>query len=437
MKPRPARPGEMRDAGRFAVGLLELRPPTGWESESSMEELNLLLVGCGMMGARHVRGFAELERVAPGSVRLVAVCDRREDAANAVAAEADELLGYKPQSFVSIEDALASGLSVDAADLVTDPRSHDELAVQLMEAGLHVMCEKPLALTVARGRRMVEAAQRTGRVLAVAENNRRDPMNRLCRACIQSGLIGEPNFALQLSVNPASGIIATAWRHRLAMGGVMLDVAVHVGYILEYLLGPIDSVTARAALVMKHREGKRFDGRQVRVEADAEDVFAALLGFSDGTIGHWTCHFASPGETAFKRLIIGSEGTLNCPSDRSGKSPSVHRGREVLTGDGLVAEVADYRLNDIETRLFGERPASYELDGPVTDRKLIAAEMYDFVEAVRMGRPPEADGSVGLRSVAIIYSILESAHSGQPVDVEGVLAGRIHAYQDRAAEALL
>jgi predicted dehydrogenase len=388
-----------------------------------------------MMGARHLRGMGELERAALDSIRLLGVCDVREEAAEKVAEEAEALLGERPEVFTSVDDALAKLPDLQAVDVVTDPRSHDDLVVSLREAGLHVICEKHLALTVARGQRMVEAAERTGRILATAENNRRDPMSRLAKACIEGGLIGEPNFALQLAVNPGGNIIATAWRHRLAMGGVLLDVAIHLGYILEYLLGPIESIYAQAQIVQAERSGKEFDGKEVEVAVDAEDAFAAVIEFASGAQGQWTSHFASSGEGIFKRLIIGNEGTLNCPGDRSGNAVEVRRGAEALTGPDLLEALPDYHLNDIETRLFGERPASYSLEGPITDRKLLAAELYDFVDAIRNDRPPEVDGARGLRAVAIIYSILESSLSGGPVQIEDVLSGRVRAYQDKVEAA--
>jgi len=402
-----------------------------------MEPVNLLLVGCGMMGMRHVRGLAELEQTAPGTVRLLAVCDMREQAAAKVAAEAEELLGLKPKVFTDVERALAAEPHLQAGDVVTDPRSHDELVVGLLEAGLDVICEKPLALTVARGQRIVEAVQRTGRVLATAENNRHDPMNRLAKACLEGGLIGAPNFVLQVAISPGGNIIATAWRHRLAAGGVLLDVPVHVGYILEYLLGPLQSVAAQAQLVQSERGGEEYDGKAVKVKVDAEDCFSAVLQFQGSVQGHWTSYFASTGETMFKRLILGNEGTLNLPSDRSGRSVEVCRGGEMLTGDALLAQLPDYHLNEIETRLFGERPASYSLEGSATDRKLLAAEIYDFVDAIRNDRPPEVDGPTGLRSVAIIYAILESALSHRSVAVEEVMKGSLHAYQDMVEGAEL
>ena len=400
-----------------------------------MEPLELLLVGCGMMGARHVRGMAELERVAPGSLRLLAVCDMREDLAQKVAAEAEELLGARPGAFTEVEEALAAEQDLQAADVVTDPRSHNALVISLLETGLDVLCEKPLALTVARGRRMVEASRRKGRVLATAENNRRDPMSRLARVCITSGLIGAPDFALQVAVNRGGGIIGTAWRHQLAAGGPLLDVAIHLGYMLEYLVGPIESVSARARIVQRERAGAEFDGTPAKVAVDAEDCFIALLAFESGSQGQWTSHLASSGEGMFKRLILGSEGTLDSPGDRSGRPVQVQRGTETLAGEALLAELPEYHLNEVETRLFGERPASYSFEGPATDRKLIAAEMADFVEAVRSGRPPEVDGMGGLRSVAIIHAILESALADRRVTLDEVLDGDLHAYQDTVEAA--
>lgn len=402
-----------------------------------MEPVNLLLVGCGMMGARHVRGLGELERVAPGTVRLAAVCDLNAAAAEAVAAEAEQLLGTRPKVFQGIKQALCAEPSIGAADVVTDPRSHDDIVVSLLEAGIDVICEKPLAPTVARGRRMVEAAEHTGRVLATAENNRRSPVNRLAKAVLDAGLIGAPNFLLEVLINAGSRIVATAWRHRLAMGGILLDVGVHSGYILEALLGPIERVAANAQLVQAHREGKEFDGTDAAVDVDSEDAFAATLEFASGVQGAWTMHFSSFGETMFKRLILGSEGSMDLPGDRSGNPVHVRRGGDDLSGDDLLAELPGYQLNDIETRLFGERPASFDLEGAATDRKLIAAEVHDFVEAIRMGRPPEADGARGLRSVAIVYAILESALAGRPVAIAEVLDGRLHAYQDKVEAARL
>ena len=400
-----------------------------------MEPVNLLMVGCGMMGARHARGIAELERVMPGTMRLAGVCDLREDMATAVANEAEELTGERPGVFTSIERALTDAPEIDAADVVTEPRSHDNIVIGLMESGVNVICEKPLSLTVARGLRMIEAAESTGRVLATAENNRHDPMARLARECIRGGLLGEPNFAMQISLNAADRIIGTAWRHRRAMGGVLMDVGIHQGYMLEYLLGPIESVSASAQLVSPRRSGTQWDGTEGEVDVDVQDCFTATLDFASGAQGSWVVHFASAGETMHKRLIMGSEGTIDTPSDRSGRPVKVQRGADIIEGDGLLAELPDWHLNEVETRLFGKRPASYSLEGVETDRKLIAAEMAGFAAAIREGAELEADAAVGLRSVAVIDAVMESAHAGRPVTLDEVVSGELHDWQDTVESA--
>ncbi len=395
------------------------------------DPLCMLLVGCGMMGARHVRGLAELDAVAPGAVRLAAVCDLRRDSAEAVADEAADLLGHRPAVFTDLGAALADVSALDAADVVTEPRSHDEVTVTLLDVGLHVICEKPLALTVARAQRMVGAAESHGRVLAAAENNRRDPMLRLAQAALRAGVIGRLNFALDLTIARGDHIIGTAWRHRRAQGGVLLDVAVHRGYALECLMGPVSSLAGQAQQVQAERSGSEYDGTQAHVEVDSEDCFTAALEFESGAQGQWTAHFASAGETMSHRLIMGAEGTMAVPGERSGRPPRVRRGEDELPPEALVEAMPDWALSEMEARLFGsERPWSYSLTSAETDRKLIAAEMHDFAQAVRTGRPPEADGIAGLRSVALVASVLESAAAGRAVRVDEVLSGEVHAWQD-------
>ena len=100
-------------------------------------------------------------------------------------------------------------------------------------------------------------------------------------------------------------------------------------------------------------------------------------------------------------------------------------------GDVLVKKLPDFHLNEIESRLFGERPGSYSFESVETDRKLIAAELADFIDAVREHREPEVLGELGLRVVAIVYALLESSASGEPVKIQDVLSGNVCEFQKR------
>ena len=130
-------------------------------------------------------------------------------------------------------------------------------------------------------------------------------------------------------------------------------------------------------------------------------------------------------------LIIAAR----CLSGRSGQPVVVRRGSETLSGQALLDALPDFHLNDLEARLFGERQAEYHFEAAETDRKLIAAEMGDFVEAVRTRRQPESTGEDGLRAVALVYAMLESSLAGRPVTMAEILSGAVHEYQDRVEQA--
>ncbi len=392
-----------------------------------MEPVPLMLVGCGLMGARHMRGYGELERVAPGHVDLVAVCDRDRGLAEKVADEAAELLGRRPAVFAHPAEAVRCGALM--ADVVTPNRTHDEVVCGLLETGLHVLCEKPFAVTIERGKRMLRTAERTGRWLGVAENNRRDPLNRLLRYAVQQGLLGNLTFVQQISMATGGKVIGTPWRHRIGMGGIALDVWIHLAYGLEFLAGPIASAVAASRLVEQERIWQPPGEPATPVTCDAVDLMTATLTFESGALGSWTTHFATRGYGQSQRVLMGTAGTAHAANDRAGKGLKIVRDGETLEGASLLAAVPDWSLNEVETKLFGERPASYDLPGPETDRKLLAAEVADFADAIRDNRPPEVPGPVGLRSVALMYTMLESAVARRPIEVSEVLDGEVRVVQ--------
>ena len=121
--------------------------------------LNLGLVGCGGMGMRHAHGYIELRKHFD-SFTLSAVCDRHEEAANGVASAVEDATGHRPQIFTDYQDMLASG--VDAVDIVTDTRMHHVFALQAFDAGVHILTEKPMALTMKACRLMRDAAEANG-----------------------------------------------------------------------------------------------------------------------------------------------------------------------------------------------------------------------------------------------------------------------------------
>jgi predicted dehydrogenase len=369
-----------------------------------------------------------LERVRPGSIKLSAICDLKKEIADRLANETEPLLGYRPVVFASAEEALKARPEIQAVDVVVENRFHDLVVIPLLEAGLDVSVEKPLASTIARGKTMIATAQSANRILAVAENNRRDPMIRLSREVVRSDLIGTPRMVIEIGIGTGDTIRASRWRHSWANGGLAMDIGIHDAYGLETIVGPIQRFFTRSQ--QAHQERK--EGETI-VPVESDDIFISNLQFENGALGTWSLNFGAAASGQRQTTVYGEKGTIHVPAARSGKPVRVELNNETLQGDSLLAVLPQYQLNEIETGLFGERPTSYDC-GAMTDRKLIAAEMSNFVDSVRTRVQPEVTAELGLRSVALIYALMESTHTENEVSVQDVLDGKARRFQDEMVE---
>ena len=201
------------------------------------ERVRLAIVGCGGMGRRHLAGLAELARSDHNNVELIAVCDLNGANANALADEANDLLGHRPQIFPNIKEMLAAEIGLEAASCTTETGTHHIAATELLEGGIHTLCEKPLALTMRGCRLAIDAAQQGNAILSVAENFRRDPINRLVRALLDDGAIGDRQFIMETGVRGRDNLFITPWRHQKLRGALTLDAGVHSADILQYYFG--------------------------------------------------------------------------------------------------------------------------------------------------------------------------------------------------------
>ena len=413
------------------------------------ETIPLAIVGCGGMGHRHLYGLAELTRAGLSPFTLVGACDPDEGNANSLADQAADLLGQRPAVAGSLE-ALTATADVAAIDLTTTPRYHHAVAVEAFERGWHVMSEKPLGLTARACQLMVRSAAQHDRVLSTAENYRRDPINRLGKALLDAGVIGDPRLMLHHTMGGADRMLISVWRHQKDASGVLLDVGVHFADILEYYLGPAATVFAQTRLHEKTRKnpiaGKDItDGGSpggvyerwqkdmpAEFEATADDAGYSTMLFESGAVVSYIEDHAARGEGMWKRAIFGSLGSLDLPGDRSGRRLTLHLpGKDPESGAGLLDLVPDLRLDEATTALFGgDRLFEYSLEFVETDRKLIAVEYADFGLAIGgVGGHPEVDGAQGARSVAIAYAWMESQVAGRAVTVDEVLNDQVNDYQ--------
>ena len=308
---------------------------------------------------------------------------------------------------------------LDAVDICALHSHHHVLAVACLEEGKHVIIEKPLAITLRAGRRILEAAVDNRCQLAVAENYRRSPHERARAWAVAGGRIGRPRTFYWQDTGMRLG--KWGWRDfkREAGAGWILDGGVHFADLFRYHLGAeAQLVMARVRAFEPYRYDKPVE-REGAWPVDVEDCAMALIDFDGGAVVQWTWQGSAPGPDFGQRAIYGSEGCIDW------ESGLWTRGGENVSTESLVAEYRQSLSEEEEQRLF---PGGVE--------NPIATELKEFADAARGRGVPEVDGLDGYRSQAICMAVLESEWFKRPVTLAEVESGELEGYQAEIDEAL-
>jgi predicted dehydrogenase len=405
--------------------------------------LRIGVIGCGRILPAHLRGLHALRQAGLDDFRVSALVARNpedarmfrkrgegppprppvaKDPNDALAAPHRYISDFQPEEDARVYPTVAAMLDADAVDAVTITASlpvHHSIGLQCLEAGRHVMVEKPLAVTVRAGKLLVDATDRRGLTLGVMEMVRYAPAVRLTRWTIERGEIGRIQMVASVAIgtaewSPARIVADTAWRHDklLAGGGGSIDLGVHVAHRLRYLVGEVERVTAVARVIEPERYRWDESGAVVeRIAATADDAFFALPEFANGAIGTISFTWGGHGEATSLPgglTIYGDRGCL--------------KGTTLVRDDGTRDEVREVFEREGTAR---ERERFFPRG--VTDPFGLA--YLDWMQAIRTGTQPETNGAECLRDLATAFAILESSTAGGPVRVEDVLAGRMDAYQ--------
>jgi predicted dehydrogenase len=400
-----------------------------------VNRLGTALVGCGRMGRRHLRAYAALRAAGLDRFSIDAVCDARPEAVEQGADLAAELLGKRPAMFDDHEALIASG-SVEALDVVTDPATHHLVVCPALRAGLHVICEKPLGLTVRACQEMVDAADASGSVLATAENYRRDGPNRLAKAVIDSGLLGRLHLMIEHNVGGSDAVIITPWRHKAEGGPIALDMGCHYADIVRFYLGELESAYGASFIAEPLR---RLDPSSAQpagesapdgfIEATGDDSLVAVLRARSGVLVQLAYLPSGPGRQYVQRSLHGSAGSMTVPRDRTGGPVVVQLADRTLSGAELRSRIGGFRLTDAAARFLGPDGTEYDLAFAEIDAATIGIELDDFALAISEHRAPEVDGRGGLLAVATVWAIAESQAAGRAVRIAEVADGTLAAAQ--------
>jgi len=402
-----------------------------------MTKIKIALVGCGGMGTRHLYGLKELTDTPFCRVELAALCDINRENGERAAGEVERMMGFRPPVYTDLEEMAKAIPDLDAVDVVTDPSFHHDVVCQALDLGLHVMVEKPFGMTIKTCRMMMDAAERNGKLISVAENYRRDPSARLARHMIEQRAIGDVYGAVLHSVRAGKRIFITPWRHLKERAGPLLDMGVHYTDLIRYQLGEVREIYADARLIETEREKTPEEGSQYgfyqdrhkamaeTVPATAEDSASALFRMESGIALNFMMQLAGP--VSFGRQMIwGIEGLIEGFGNRGSQIKLVEMDGTVVEQAELLTCFPDFEIEPLADHFF---PTKVSVGDKAVDWKLIALEYHELSEAILDGRDLEIDGEEGLRDVAASHALCESAIAGRAVTMDEVCAGEVYAYQ--------
>jgi UDP-N-acetylglucosamine 3-dehydrogenase len=339
---------------------------------SHLPELGIGLIGCGNIGGRaHAPAYARLPEA-----RLVAVCDLLPERAADTAAQTRAATETDYRRLLERAD-------VDVVDLCIPTAQHAELAIAALQAGKHVLCEKPIARSLAEADALIATARQSGLQVMIGHVRRFDPRYVEIHDCLANGDVGRPVY-IRRAERQWLPFPPQAWFWKPALGGgVILDIGVHIADLLRWYYGcDPDSVYA---------VGRRV--REAARQADSYDHALITYHFPDGALGLAEASWAYPpgfGAGFYGSLdVVGTAGKLQY-SDQ----------------DSQPMLIFDSETGATFPRYF--RFMS-------TTEQAFEAEIAHFLRCVLDDRPPRVSLEDARAALEMCLAAQRSADRGQPV----------------------
>jgi len=395
----------------------------------SVDKLRVGIVGTGGIAGAHLNGYRALLDAGYDKFVITALCDNSAERRAGFAARVKEMFGWEPPHFSGVEEMAAAG-ACDGADICTPHAFHHTTAIPCLDAGIDVMVEKPCGITVKASNLILDAAKRSGKLVAVAEQVRRGIKARTMKwALTEAKMIGDIRwFTVEgytfndYSSASFSGAYAWQWRllKLLTGGGMIFDAGAHFCDMVLHLFGEVDEVYAHLATF----QTPMIDSPELGpCPMDVEDTWTSTLKFKNGLVGNWNWSFSAPGEHIAAQVFYGDKGSAR---DCGGWMHPFQSGGDITFADGSTKPYADTE-KDFRAQLSAADAARYFPHGVEFD---MALECWDFVDSCLNRRKPEIDAEDTKRAKSICMALYESSTAGVPVKVADVYSGKVSAYQD-------
>ena len=342
--------------------------------------INIGIIGCGKIAqVRHIPEYAENP-----DAKLAAFFSPNR-------ARAQEQADKYGGKVYDTAEALLADPDIDAVSICAANYAHAELSIQALNAGKHVLCEKPMATTLADCEAMVECAKKNGKFLMIGHNQRLAKAHMEAKRLIDEGLIGDIiTFRTSFghggpetwSISPGKNV----WffdKKKAAMG-VMADLGVHKTDLIQYLTGQrVVRTTARLVTLDKRGE----DGELIGVDDNAVCIYEMSGGAFGTMTASWTYYGAEDNST----VLYGTKGIMRIYDD-----PAHSIVVKLADGQEQVYDVEQIQTNDNQTK------------SGVIDL---------WVDCLKNNRAPEISGESALYAMRAVFASIESSQTGKTVEI--------------------
>ncbi|NMP36897.1 MAG: Gfo/Idh/MocA family oxidoreductase [Clostridiales bacterium] len=352
-----------------------------------MAKIKVGIIGTGGISNEHINGYLKNPEV-----ELYAFCDINEKQLNIMG----DKYGIPAERRFTDKADLLKLKEIDAVSVCTWNSAHAECSIAALEAGKHVLCEKPMAMNAEQARAMKAAADKAGKLLMIGFVRRYGNDCEILKDYIDSGFFGDIYYSkatyLRRNGNPGGwfGDISRSG------GGPLIDLGVHVIDLVRYLMGNPQPVSVYGATFQKlfnrpEIKGKRAyvsTGRATNDICDVEDLASAMIRFDNGAV--------LSVEASFSLNLKNDTGDIELFGTKAGAKldPKIE----------IYSQINDYLVN-----IDFNRDTALSFDG------LFAREMDHYVDCVINGTPCRAPAQDGVDMMRILDAVYESARTGHEV----------------------
>lgn len=350
-----------------------------------MAKVKIALIGAGNIANSHLEAYSKVP-----DAEIYAICDINEGRLK----ETADRFGIE-RRYTDVDTMLAALPELDAADVCVWNCSHAECSIKALNAGLHVLCEKPMAYNAKEAEEMLAAAKKNNKLLMIGFVLRFSDEAKISMDFIEKGYLGEIYYSKAQYVrrhgNPGGWFSDKA----RSGGGPVIDLGVHVIDLTRYLMGNPKPVSVYA--VTYDKLGKR-DYLKTNVgwspkdstpedPCTVEDFASALIRYDNGAVTHLETSYSLNGEDSAKKLLYGTKGGL-----------------DLTNGVKIYSEYNDF-LADINVNTKNYKKSE----------DMFVAEMTHFVDCVANGTECRAKAEDGIEVMKILDAIYLSAKTGHEV----------------------